>query len=291
MPYELIRLGGRGDGAYLLPDDLQDIEACFSPGVCDSKLFEDDLTRKFNIDCHMCDFSTDLKKLSTPIIKSKQTFEKKWLDVSDNKDNIKLENWVSKYCGGSKKDLILQMDIEEAEYRNIVNCSSELLNRFRIIIIEIHQVHKYLKGNIGSYNFESLINKLLNNHRVVHVHGNNCGICLIDKKTKMNIPEVMELTLLRKDRFITSNNKLITPILPHILDVKTNVPTKPILVLNKYWNQKFTLKIKLIRTLTIFKITLICFLQSNIYKLIIYKSDKNLLIRNLRKIYHFLNKI
>ena len=80
MPHQLIRLGGRGDGAYLLPDDLQNIEACFSPGVCDSKLFEDDLTKKFNIDCHMCDFSTDLNKLSTPIIKTKQTFEKKWLD-------------------------------------------------------------------------------------------------------------------------------------------------------------------------------------------------------------------
>ena len=40
MPYKLIRLGGRGDGAYLLPDDLQDIQACFSPGVSDSKLFE-----------------------------------------------------------------------------------------------------------------------------------------------------------------------------------------------------------------------------------------------------------
>ena len=79
MPYKLIRLGGRGDGAYLIPDDLENIQACFSPGVCNSKFFEDDLTNFFNIKCHLCDFSTDLNKLSTPIIKEKQTFEKKWL--------------------------------------------------------------------------------------------------------------------------------------------------------------------------------------------------------------------
>ena len=290
-PYKLIRLGGRGDGAYILPNDLQNIEACFSPGVSDSKLFEDDLTTFFNINCHMCDFSTDLNKLSTPLIKTKQTFEKKWLDVNDLNDTIRLENWIEKYCGGSNKDLILQMDIEEAEYRNIVSSSSELLNRFRIIIIEIHHVHKYLKENIGNYTFESLINKLLYNHRVVHVHGNNSGISLIDKKTKMNIPDVMELTLLRKDRFTTSSNKLFNPVLPNTLDIKTNVPTKPMLILNKHWHQKLTLKIKVIRTLTIYKLTFINFLQSMIYKLIIHKLDKNIFIGSLRKIYHFLNKI
>jgi hypothetical protein len=30
---ELIRLGPEGDGGYLVPDDLAEIEACFSPGV------------------------------------------------------------------------------------------------------------------------------------------------------------------------------------------------------------------------------------------------------------------
>ena len=72
MPYKLIRLGGRGDGAYLLPDDLENIEACFSPGVSYSKFFEDDLTNLYNINCHLCDFSKDLNNLSTPLIKKKR---------------------------------------------------------------------------------------------------------------------------------------------------------------------------------------------------------------------------
>ena len=54
----------------------------------------------------------------------------------------------------------------------------------RIIIIEINDISKYLKKNIGTYNFESLIDKLLHNHKVVHSHGNNCQNTLIDKKLK-----------------------------------------------------------------------------------------------------------
>ena len=106
MPFKLIRLGGRGDGAYLIPNDLKNIEACFSPGVSYSKFFEDDLTNLFNIDCHLCDFSTDLKKLSTPLIKNKQTFEKKWLDLNESKDTINLQNWIDKNAEKLAKEVI-----------------------------------------------------------------------------------------------------------------------------------------------------------------------------------------
>ena len=37
---ELIRMGPDGDGGYLLPDDLEGIEFCFSPGVSTESGFE-----------------------------------------------------------------------------------------------------------------------------------------------------------------------------------------------------------------------------------------------------------
>lgn len=43
-PFRLKRIGGSQDGAYLIPDDLVGIEACFSPGVNCIKLFEDELS-------------------------------------------------------------------------------------------------------------------------------------------------------------------------------------------------------------------------------------------------------
>lgn len=32
-PVPLVRIGGDWDGAYLVPDDLAGVAACFSPGV------------------------------------------------------------------------------------------------------------------------------------------------------------------------------------------------------------------------------------------------------------------
>ena len=56
---KLIRIGGKGDGAYLLPDDLSGISACFSPGVDVSSTFEEELAEKYDIKSYMADFSVD----------------------------------------------------------------------------------------------------------------------------------------------------------------------------------------------------------------------------------------
>ena len=42
-PVPLVRIGGNRDGAYLVPDDLTGVSACFSPGVSNRKDFEDKL--------------------------------------------------------------------------------------------------------------------------------------------------------------------------------------------------------------------------------------------------------
>ena len=75
--HKLLRIGGEGDGAYLVPDDLTGITSCYSPGVSNKKLIEDELLEKFDIGRHICDFTSDAEKLKTPL-KSKQTFAKKW---------------------------------------------------------------------------------------------------------------------------------------------------------------------------------------------------------------------
>lgn len=114
-PYELIRIGGLGDGAYLIPDDLEGIDSCFSPGVSNYKDFEDALVEQYEIKCHMCDYSSDPSRLRTPLIEGMQTFKRKWLDINRSSDSISLQNWIDEYSPDSSRDLILQMDIEGAE--------------------------------------------------------------------------------------------------------------------------------------------------------------------------------
>jgi len=104
-PFELLRIGGGRDGAYLVPDDLKTVKICFSPGVSNRKRFEDQLTADYGMTCHMCDYSSDETKFATPLIPGKQTFDKLWLEPRAGADQIDLRSWIDKfYPGGGFAD-------------------------------------------------------------------------------------------------------------------------------------------------------------------------------------------
>ena len=60
---DLVRIGSENDGGYLVPDDMQDVSMCFSPGVDVNASFEIDLLKKFNINSHLADFSVNAPPL------------------------------------------------------------------------------------------------------------------------------------------------------------------------------------------------------------------------------------
>jgi hypothetical protein len=213
-PFPLIRIGGDRDGGYLVPDDLDGIEACFSPGVNNYKYFEDELTQAYGIRCHMCDYSSDESQFRSPLIPEMQTFDRKWLDINGSPDSQSLGEWVELYSplGG---DLLLQMDIEGAEYRNLLNSPTTLLERFRIIVIELHGLRAFLRKDLPSKEIGPLLRKLYQTHICVHAHPNNCCGEYLDEETGLNFPAVIELTLLRRDRFQAQS--LTTPPSFHIL--------------------------------------------------------------------------
>ena len=230
--HSLIRLGGDGDGAYILPNDLEEIDACFSPGVNNFKVFEDQLSTEHGIKAHMCDYSSDADKLMTPLIPGLQTFEKLWLDINGEPNSITLDDWVNNHSADDGTDLMLQIDIEGAEYRNLLHCSDKLLSRFRIIIMELHGLSYPKDSDFFLNNVQPLCERLSKTHLAVHAHANNCCGQYIDQETGMNIPSALELTLLRHDR---AGDAIVLPILPHPLDISQNVRCNPPMHLNEQW--------------------------------------------------------
>ena len=234
-PVPLIRVGGDKDGGYLLPDDLSGIKACFSPGVNNFKNFEDELLEKYRIVSHMCDFSSDVEKFKTPL-QPGQTFKKKWLDVNDDKNSISLSEWIVELEPDSNDDLLLQMDIEGAEYRNILNTPESILQRFRIIIIELHGLSVVNQPEKFKKELGPLLTLLGKHFTCVHAHPNNCCGEVTLSGSELNIPKVHELTFLRKDRWNgVEQSQCHTPLLPHPLDISQNVASKPPLFLNEHW--------------------------------------------------------
>ena len=109
LGYNLIRIGPNGDGGYLIPDIIKNIDACFSPGVGKIHGFENDLLKK-GIKVFMAD-----KTVSKPNLKfTNYDFLKKNLGSFNDEETITLDQWI--YEKGVNKNLLLQMDIEGSEY-------------------------------------------------------------------------------------------------------------------------------------------------------------------------------
>lgn len=232
-----MRIGGDADGAYLVPDDLEGVVACFSPGVNNAKAFEDQLVADFGIRSHLCDYTSDAHLFATPLIEGMQSFEKKWLDVTGSPDCIGLDEWVA--GREPEGDLLLQMDIEGAEFRNLLGCRPETLRRFRIIVVEVHDVWGAAfpeRWPEFERTFVPLMDRLHDEFVVVHAHPNNCCGEVLDPRSGLNLPGPLELTLLRRDRFAgVLESELIPVSLPHPGDIAFNVGDRAPLFLNEGW--------------------------------------------------------
>ena len=220
---KLIRLGPNGDGGYLIPDDLDGIEACFSPGVGDLSEFENECAKR-----GMKVFLADNSVNSPAIENSNFHFIKKHIAPLSNKDFITLDDWVSKSLDSEDSDLLLQMDIEGYEYSTILNMSDTLLKRFRIIIIEFHTLNKLWDNEF--FKMSSIVfQKLLQHHTCVHIHPNNsCGMTNL---RGVEIPKVAEFTFIRNNRIKKSD---LETNFPHPLDFDNDINFKK-MILPRVW--------------------------------------------------------
>ena len=141
---------------------------------------------------------------------------------------MRLEDWVSDKAGDKPGDLILQMDIEGAEYAVLIDTPAAILNRFRIIVLELHGLGALYSRESLPF-FDAVFHKLTANHTVVHLHPNNDQAPLC--RGKLEIPRVMEVTLVRNDRGHRQTPRVD---FPHPLDRRTR-PEREDLVLPDCW--------------------------------------------------------
>ena len=220
---ELIRIGGKGDGGYLVPNDLEEIKACFSPGVSSISKFEEHLA-EMNIKSFMLDYSVDKPAVDNDLF----IFEKKFLGNKNNEKFIRLEEWVNTNSSATESNLILQMDIEGAEFTVFLDTPSSTLKKFRIMVVEFHNMHKLF--NKESFQFvKQVFDKILMDFSVVHIHPNNDNPMI--SMGKFDVPPVIEFTFYRKDLVHHVDHKLT---FPHPLD-SPNIKNKPNIVLPKCW--------------------------------------------------------
>ena len=211
----LIRLGPVGDGGYLVPDDLADVEACFSPGVSDVAGFE-----RHCAELGMKVFMADASVEGPPDSHPQFHFLHKFVGSVTQGHFVSLTDWVNASLPGSTSDLLLQIDIEGYEYETFLGIPESLLQRFRIIVVEFHNLDYLFSDPIFTF-YSRAFEKILLTHSCVHIHPNNmCGFIKIGN---LEIPQLAEFTFLRNDRI---TKRVFATTFPHPLDADNgNRPT------------------------------------------------------------------
>jgi len=120
------------------------------------------------------------------------------------------------------------MDIEGAEWAVLLNVSDEALRRFRIIVVELHDLERMLDKHALQI-IQAVFARLGRDFHVVHNHPNNYGRSV--RKGSLVIPRVLEMTLLRRDRAEPIG---FASTFPHPLD-RTNDPHHPDVTLPPAW--------------------------------------------------------
>lgn len=218
---ELKRFGPRGDGGYLLPNDLEGIDSCVSPGVSFECGFDKEIA-DLGINIYMADASVS----EPPIAHKKFRFTKKFFDTLSSDETVTIDDFCNNISPGN--DLILQMDIEGAEYRVLESASETLMMRFRIMVIEFHDLAQVFT-KFGLREIASVFQKILRTHYVVHIHPNNTAQPVT--RGSLIVPPLMEFTFYRKDRAIFERRDLEYP---NPLDA-TCMSGRPDLILPKCW--------------------------------------------------------
>lgn len=223
----LKRMGGDNDGGYLVPDCLDGLSFCFSPGVSDNSSFELECAN-LGMDVFMADASVEGAAESH----ERFTFIKKYIDSYSHDEFVSFQDWFDSSGVSPDKEGILQMDIEGFEYRVLPSVTSGILRKFRVIVLELHEVH-LLWSRPFLDRFADLFSRIGQDFACVHVHANNCHPVVSCEG--IGLPMTIEITLLRKDHLKQAADVNHAVVFPHVLD-QPNLAHKSEIKLGSEWS-------------------------------------------------------
>ena len=220
--YPFVRIGNHGDGGYVCVDLGLKYDVIYGFGVGNNYNFEIEFVSKFGTDnckCYLYDPTVDLTNVPNNFKFFKLGLDSCKYGEYDTLDNITNETNLT-------QNQFLKMDIENYEWMSLLK--SKTLNKYKQIVLEIHNLHNYRV--LPKYKIQCL--ELLNTYfDLVHVHANNCAKSIILDDYYFHT--VLELTFIRKDYNIDS--KIIkNPTLPIPEDCPNDNKIKEVFLYNYY---------------------------------------------------------
>lgn len=200
---KLIRIGGDGDGGYVMYDAL--IVADYmrgGGGISDAKALSLGISNYSPWDLEMAKMGFKVIQYDGSIAKSPDehhniTFYKKFIGLSDDEIYVTLETAIRQNEFKIDENNIMQCDIEGSEYEMLENADMENLSKyFTQVIFEFHGLNPEESQEVQR---RTKIMQKLNQYYVpIHIHFNNHGKIFYSKN--LFFSTTIEVSYLRIDR-------------------------------------------------------------------------------------------
>jgi len=210
------RYGAKKDGGYVIAELDGGYDCYLSAGISDEESFSRDFIEKYNI--QMKDsygFDGTIENYPYQYTSNIQFIRKNIHSYNDD-SNTDLSLFMETY-----QDIFLKMDIEGGEYPWLLKIDEAQLQKIKQIVIELHGITND-GWNCSLSDKISCLEKLSKTHYIVHAHGNNFG------PVNNKIPDVIELTYVRKNYFPSIPQENKTPLPTPGLDFPNDASTSDI---------------------------------------------------------------
>lgn len=200
-----IRLGRDIDGGYVIADMFKGVRSLLSYGVGPDVSFEYDVAQR-GVDVFMFDHTV----AATPQSHPRFHYTREGVAAVAN-PAMRLRTLEEHIATIGQKRLtngILKIDIEGYEVEVLRAASPKTLAIFSQFALEFHSLSKLNEAEFRKNVRECLL-RINENFNLIHVHANNGG-GVVNVEGFM-IPDVLELTYVRKDLFQCGPNETVFP--------------------------------------------------------------------------------
>ena len=187
------RIGNNGDGGYVMLPPKDD-EICYSFGIGDHAFWDLDMA---NRGLKVFQFDGTIQK--SPSVHPNIVFYKQNISaVADPAANtVNIEQILYMLDHNDRSDIILQIDIEGAEWDFFDIINPKLINKFSQIIIEFHNLANFSQDR---YDQHLKVLKLINaTHQSIHCHFNNFSVYYVNPE--FSISNTLEVSYARRSDY------------------------------------------------------------------------------------------
>ncbi len=199
-----IRLGRANDGGYICVDEvIVRGGVAYSFGISDDVSWDLDVANKYGCDVYQYDHTIG----RLPQTCDKFHFHRLGISANDEAEQktMSLPSLLKANGHMNADRMILKMDVEGAEWEVLENLPQDILKRFGLLVMEMHDFH--MEHKIKKYT--EIVKKLNLTHQLVHLHANNCGdswYC-----GDIVFTHAVEVTYVRKDLFEFEDALFLAP--------------------------------------------------------------------------------